>query len=498
MRMVGRRGLASALLTLSLLLNNHVESQLGLETEILYITGVFTNYTLNQETTTLRGIAELQPGQGVLGPLGLGLDLPSEGFQLVGDVSGQGLYVAGSYSVANGEEVARITHVVNGSMLPVDLGASNSVYTLTLHEPSNRIYMGGVFTEVTGVAVGYVTAYNGSDWDVMGGGVGLGYDCQVAQAKTTPRISAVVHTMQLMGGDETTMPKVFVGGHFTTAGVGDDAVEANNIAMWNPETGKWENLCDPLPPNRCNIQGVSDDARREDVQHPIVFALALHESSNRLFVGGIFASAGQMHNYIDALSTFNLVTRAWEMVGKGVAGRNPVVYSILIKEDKVYVAGSFQHVEKSNTDTFREGIRAHSCAVFDASTNTWASLGGQSLGEAIIYSIDIGLSGTIYAVGEIGDIAMSDEAKALRGGDASAQNIAKYTEAAGWQPVLPGGSQLDGVVHSVHAKPFVSRVQEVVSSRVLDGAAVSSSRPWFMVSSLLFASSAVVLAAAMV
>lgn len=451
-------------------------------TDVVYFSGVFTRYNASDGSTLeLNGIGEILPSAGAVSKLGMGLDLPSEGFDLLGDQSGYGLFVAGSYSLANAEEVARISHVINGSMLPVDMGASNSVYAMALHQPSGLLYMGGLFTEVTGVQVGYVTSYDGSDWDTMGGGVGIDFNCLASRSGETPRLSAVVHAIALMGGDANagylgspTKPKVFVGGHFAMAG----DVKANNIAMWNPVAGKWEALCDPNPPNRCNIQGVSDDPRREDVQHPIVLALALHEASNRLFVGGIFATAGQSHNYIDALSTYNIVTKAWEMVGGGIAGRNPVVYDILIKEDKVYVAGSFQFVAKTNVDTLKEGTRSHSCAVFDAASNTWAALGGSSLGEGAVYSIAMGVTGTLYAGGDIGEITLADGTSKVQ-----TAGLVKYMVATSWQALLPAGSALDGIVHSVHARPVEKRLLEVVSSRLLLSNAVSLTASLLLVAS---------------
>jgi hypothetical protein len=39
-------------------------------------------------------------------------------------------------------------------------------------------YLGGLFTDVTGVGVGHVTSFDGRDWDTMGGGVSLSLDCQ--------------------------------------------------------------------------------------------------------------------------------------------------------------------------------------------------------------------------------------------------------------------------------------------------------------------------------
>ena len=53
----------------------------------------------------MNGIGEFAENQ--VFPLGLGLDLPSEGLGLIGDKTGKGVYVGGSYSIANGSTPRR-------------------------------------------------------------------------------------------------------------------------------------------------------------------------------------------------------------------------------------------------------------------------------------------------------------------------------------------------------------------------------------------------------
>jgi len=462
------------------------EGQAPRLSDALYFSGTFSKFNASssiQNSFSLKGIGEV--ANGTVSDLGLGLDLPTEGLSMAPHPSGVGVYVAGAFSLANGEEVARVSLMMNGSMLPVDLGTSNTVLTTQVHEPSGLLYIGGLFSEATGVGVGYVTSWDGNEWDPMGGGVSMGFDCVASEAGTTSQRQPSVHALQLMGGDafanyldSPTKPKVFVGGHFTTAGVGADAVAANNVAMWDPQSGKWESLCDPLPPNRCNIQGVSGDERRQDVQYPIVFALALHEPSNRLFVGGVFASAGQKHNYVDALSSFNIVSKAWTIVSGGIAGRNPIVYSLIIKADVLYVGGSFQHVGKSNRDTVAAGIRSHSVAILDASTDAWSGT-TDALGDGTVYSVAVGPSGILYAGGDFSEVTVGGEAVTMPG-------LVYYSVADGWQSVFDAGAELNGAIHAVHAQEFA--VETVLATRLVGAFASSKPPPSLLLATLLSAS----------
>jgi len=140
--------------------------------DALYFSGTFNKFnasTLVQTSAPLKGIGQIANGSVV--ELGFGLDLPSEGLSMAPHPSGVGVYVAGAFSLANDEEVARVSLIMNGSMSPVDLGTSNTVLTIQVHEPSGLLYVGGLFSEATGVAVGYVTSWDGNEWDPMGGGV---------------------------------------------------------------------------------------------------------------------------------------------------------------------------------------------------------------------------------------------------------------------------------------------------------------------------------------
>ncbi len=159
----------------------------------VYIAGTFGRFTgANGVVANVTGVAEWR--NNAMLPLGSGLSLPQEAFAL--DYHAQppecvrrcqnsrtcvttcttpgrtpALYLGGTFTSANGEEVYRITVARNGSMQEVDKGVANTVNAIAVHQPSGIIYLGGLFVDATGVPVRYVTSWDGINWDQMGGGV---------------------------------------------------------------------------------------------------------------------------------------------------------------------------------------------------------------------------------------------------------------------------------------------------------------------------------------
>jgi hypothetical protein len=159
----------------------------------VYIAGTFGRFTgADGVVANVTGVAEWRDN--AMQPLGMGLSLPQEAFAL--DYHAQppecvrrcqnsrtcwttctspgrtpALYLGGTFTSANGEEVYRITMARNKSMLEVDKGVSNTVNAIAVHQPSGILYLGGLFVDATGVPVRYVTSWDGINWDQMGGGV---------------------------------------------------------------------------------------------------------------------------------------------------------------------------------------------------------------------------------------------------------------------------------------------------------------------------------------
>mmetsp|Transcript_38826 Transcript_38826/g.122351 ORF Transcript_38826/g.122351 Transcript_38826/m.122351 type:complete len:420 (-) Transcript_38826:510-1769(-) len=298
------------------------------------------------------------------------------------------LFIGGSFTIANGAEMYRISRITNGSMLETDKGVSNTVYSVQAHETSGIVYYGGAFLDATGVPVGSVTSWDGKNWDQMGGGVSFPSTCDASG--TQPEI-AIVYSILLLGGggciafscSPEQRPKVFVGGRFELAGEGKNMVKARNIAMWDPAAangeGRWSSLCDSNPPNRCDIDGVSYRGTSAQAASPVyVFSLAYHAASNMLYVGGLFQSAGQRYANINSLAAFSLTSKSWSIVGGGIAGPSPVVHALYISpgSQDLYVAGSFSAVGKQNSDVLSAGLNAGNIAVFSLTSGSWNTLNG--------------------------------------------------------------------------------------------------------------------------
>ncbi|EKX49515.1 hypothetical protein GUITHDRAFT_162032 [Guillardia theta CCMP2712] len=254
------------------------------------------------------------------------------------------LFIGGSFTIANGAEMYRISRITNGSMLETDKGVSNTVYSVQAHETSGIVYYGGAFLDATGVPVGSVTSWDGKNWDQMGGGVSFPSTCDAS---------------------------------------GTQPVKARNIAMWDPAAangeGRWSSLCDSNPPNRCDIDGVSYRGTSAQAASPVyVFSLAYHAASNMLYVGGLFQSAGQRYANINSLAAFSLTSKSWSIVGGGIAGPSPVVHALYISpgSQDLYVAGSFSAVGKQNSDVLSAGLNAGNIAVFSLTSGSWNTLNG--------------------------------------------------------------------------------------------------------------------------
>lgn len=80
------------------------------------------------------------------------------------------------------------------------------------------LYVGGKFDSVSGVLVGGIAKWNGTNWSGLLGPLGLGVTGEV--------MSLAVHDED---GDGPGLPVLFVGGSFAQAG----GVTVNNIARWN-------------------------------------------------------------------------------------------------------------------------------------------------------------------------------------------------------------------------------------------------------------------------
>jgi hypothetical protein len=187
---------------------------------------------------------------GVPGPNG-----PVFAVETFNDGSGEALYVGGSFTSVGGVSITSNlakwdgttwTAVGNGV---IDFGA---VRALQVHDDGSgaRLFVGGQFFGTGGFLIALVTAFDGTTWDDLSGGME----------------GPIVSAFEVF--DPGTGPQLYAGGNFISAG----GNSADGIASWNGTT--WSALG----------SGITGD----------VNTLATHDdgSGTALYVGGFFFTAG--------------------------------------------------------------------------------------------------------------------------------------------------------------------------------------------------------------
>lgn len=173
------------------------------------------------------------------------------------DGSGTALYAGGLFTAAVNDtgsvalnSIAK-WNVATSSWSSLGSGLNGAVYALATF--NGKLYAAGTFTTAGGVAAKYIASWNGSTWSKVGSGM----DDTVRALTTFDDDGAGPHPLAL-----------YAGGYFTKA----DGKAAKYVASWNGSA--WSKLGN----------GTSD----------AVFALATFNdgSGTKLYVGGMFASAG--------------------------------------------------------------------------------------------------------------------------------------------------------------------------------------------------------------
>ena len=208
-----------------------------------------------------------------------------------------GVYVGGVFTLAGGQTANRVarwdgsqwdTLVIGGQS-----GVNNGVSALAVSD--NDVYVGGEFSEAGGERANRVARWDGSDWQALGNGGQKG-------------VNDVVFAMAVAGDD------VYVGGSFTEAGE-----PANRVARWDG-TG-WHTLGSG---GQDGVSGVASASVK-----------ALDVSGGDVYVGGAFSQPGSGIARWDGSE--------WHPLGSG--GQNGVgggtVFALAVASDDVYVGGAF-------------------------------------------------------------------------------------------------------------------------------------------------------------
>ena len=255
-----------------------------------------------------------------------------------------GVYAAGSFTRAEGQPADGIARWDGLRWYSLASGTGNNIFALDAAE--GDIWVGGVFNQ-PGEGKGNRLAYlNGSKWELVPGKfsgnvfslavhgdwvyVGGQFDgVGSLQSKNVVRWNRITNEWSTLGSKGSPLNPdgndfvsefafdgdyVYLGGDFTTAG----GIPAYSIVRWNSATDTWESLG----------RGINGQ----------VFAILPH--GDDVYVGGRFLGAGNLLSgpARDALNIALWKDGEWMTLGEGV---DEVVWDMILKENKVYVGGSF-------------------------------------------------------------------------------------------------------------------------------------------------------------
>jgi hypothetical protein len=297
-------------------------------------------------------------------------------------VSGSGvLYAAGDFISAGGVDATNVAKWDGAHWSALGSGVSDvyQAYASALAVMGNDLFVGGYFTEAGGASADNLAKWNGTTWSAVGGGV------------DDPNYPAQVSALAVSGTN------LYVGGAFSTVG----RVTASNIARWDGTT--WSAL--------------GNGVGRFYGDVPVT---ALAVSTNHLFVGGSFVSAGGVT--ATNLAEWDGVT--WAEVGGGASGK---VNALAANAANVYVGGSF---------SVSNGALAFAMSQWNTAQWSAVSSGdGQGLSGASDNVGALAVSGSVVFAGGVFTSA----------GGIQARNIARW-DGAEWSPV---GGGVNGTVFAL-------------------------------------------------
>ncbi|WP_350287904.1 PQQ-dependent sugar dehydrogenase [uncultured Croceitalea sp.] len=285
------------------------------------------------------------------------------------NADGNNYYVGGDFTEASGISVQNLAKFnKTDGWSAFGSGTNGKVNTIAISSNGN-VYVGGEFTEIDGVSVSNVAFWDGLGWNAMNGG-------------TNGPVAKI-------GIDSNDM--VYVGGTFETCG----SVTVNNIGLWS--NNSWT----PLADSTNGAIGTNNEVRA------ITF-----DENDVLHIGGNFDSAGG--NSAPRIATWNGNT--WGTLGQGTSG---FVQAILVLPDYIYAGGNFA-IAGSET--------VNRIARWNRNTSVWEALNFGLSGSVN----DITFDGTyVYACGNFETASNNSDINEIM------RNIARWNDIEGWEALGP-------------------------------------------------------------
>lgn len=310
------------------------------------------------------------------------------------------LYIGGSYKFGGNLRIDNVGRYDATGWQALGVGLARQAYGDTPALPyaivvdeDGFVFAGGEFQYAGGVKVDNLAMWDGETWHNIGG--------------TNGRIRALA-----LAGDD-----LYVGGEFTQAG----GVAANHIARWNSVTKEWSALG----------SGINGDV------------MALAYSNGRLYAGGGFTAAGNVTAYDVAFwdgaqwHPFGAQARIFE---RGKEGHEVGTYvnALAVSGDLVFIGGHFQTIQYgTDINDLNSFVVMHNLTIWDSQQDKWL-WAGTPLNPGVSKNGFSGFSIDVNALALIGD-GLYVGGSFNQAGAVSANNLARYSLATGeWS--APGNS----------------------------------------------------------
>lgn len=265
-----------------------------------------------------------------------------------------------------------------------DGALKGSVWALAI-DSRDRVYVGGVFTNVAGIPeAAYVAVYDPATqlWSALG--------------SNGPRNGAIAQGSDILGVYALaidTRDQVYVGGNFlNVAGI----AAADYVAMWDPADQAWYAL---------GSNGSGDGAISANSEFNLVSTLAV-TAHGHVYVGGNFANVAGLAATSD-IAMYNSTTRTWHALvtdqGAELIRYGSSIDALLIdRNGKLYIGGN---------------LISYGVAIWDPATKTWDHVGDteffSSSPDWYIWALALDKNDRLYAGGWFSDVADNQRADGI-------------------------------------------------------------------------------------